>query len=194
LDWIVMKCLEKDRTRRYDTATSLARDVERYLHDEPVEACPPSAAYRLRKFARKYRMPVMVAAAFALLLVLGVVVSAWQAVRAMRAEREAVAKSDLARDAEQEANGKRQEAEVAQERARTAEASSRRLYYATSMNLVQVAWESYNMLALRDLLDETAAFPQRGFEWYYWQRLCRVEHPTLVLKQAKLPGFSGRKS
>ena len=41
LDWIVMKCLEKDRTRRYDTANSLARDVERYLHDEPVEACPP---------------------------------------------------------------------------------------------------------------------------------------------------------
>ena len=51
LDWIVMKCLEKDRTRRYETASGLARDVQRYLDDEPVEACPPSAAYRLRKFA-----------------------------------------------------------------------------------------------------------------------------------------------
>src|SRR5205823_9285143 len=53
LDWIVMRCLEKDRTRRYETANGLARDVERYLKDEPVEACPPSAGYRLRKFARK---------------------------------------------------------------------------------------------------------------------------------------------
>ena len=50
-----MKALEKDRTRRYETASSLARDVERYLADEPVEACPPSAAYRFRKFARKHR-------------------------------------------------------------------------------------------------------------------------------------------
>ena len=53
LDWIVMKCLEKDRNRRYETANSLARDIERYLHDEPVQACPPSAAYRFRKFARR---------------------------------------------------------------------------------------------------------------------------------------------
>src|SRR3989442_8302753 len=52
IDWIVMKCLEKDRSRRYDTASGLARDVERYLHDEPVEACPPSAGYKLKKLAR----------------------------------------------------------------------------------------------------------------------------------------------
>ena len=52
LDWIVMRCLEKDRTRRYETASGLARDVQRYLNDEPVEACPPSPAYRLQKFAR----------------------------------------------------------------------------------------------------------------------------------------------
>src|SRR5262249_58562285 len=49
LDWVVMKCLEKDRARRYDTASNLARDVERFLKDEPVEARPPSACYRLRK-------------------------------------------------------------------------------------------------------------------------------------------------
>src|SRR5262249_23212269 len=55
LDWIVMKALEKDRTRRYETANGLARDIQRYLADEPVEACPPSAGYKLRKFARKYR-------------------------------------------------------------------------------------------------------------------------------------------
>src|SRR5262249_36146361 len=53
LDWIVMKCLEKDRSRRYETANGLARDVQRYLADEVVEARPPSASYRLRKLARR---------------------------------------------------------------------------------------------------------------------------------------------
>jgi serine/threonine protein kinase/Flp pilus assembly protein TadD len=55
LDWIVMKALEKDRNRRYETANGLAHDIERYLHDEPVQACPPSAAYRIRKFVRRNR-------------------------------------------------------------------------------------------------------------------------------------------
>src|SRR5262249_41854301 len=55
LDWIVMKELEKVRGPRYETASGFARDIERYLADEPVEACPPSAAYKLRKFARKNR-------------------------------------------------------------------------------------------------------------------------------------------
>src|SRR5262249_1539080 len=86
LDWIVMKALEKDRTRRYETANGLARDIERYLADEPVEACPPSAGYRLKKFARKYKKSLTMSAAFALLLVAGVVASTWQAVRATRAE------------------------------------------------------------------------------------------------------------
>ena len=68
LDWIVMKCLEKDRNRRYDSAASVAGDVERYLADEPVQACPPSATYRMRKFVRRNK----VAAAFMVLLTAGV--------------------------------------------------------------------------------------------------------------------------
>src|SRR5207248_10503177 len=55
LDWIVMKSLEKDRNRRYESASALAADVERYLHDDPVQACPPSAWYRFRKFARRHK-------------------------------------------------------------------------------------------------------------------------------------------
>jgi tetratricopeptide (TPR) repeat protein len=86
LDWIVMKCLEKDRSRRYETANDLARDIECYLRDEPVEASPPGAGYRLRKFARRHRTALATAAAFVLLLLVGGVVSAWQAVRATRAE------------------------------------------------------------------------------------------------------------
>ena len=58
LDWIVMKCLEKDRTRRYDTANALAMEIERHLNNEPVLAGPPSGAYRLRKFVRRNRVLV----------------------------------------------------------------------------------------------------------------------------------------
>src|SRR6187200_3048183 len=59
LDWIVMKALEKDRNRRYETANGFAADVQRYLADEPVQACPPSAGYRLRKFVRRNKGPVL---------------------------------------------------------------------------------------------------------------------------------------
>jgi non-specific serine/threonine protein kinase/serine/threonine-protein kinase len=62
LDWIVMKCLEKDRNRRYETPSSLVRDIERYLRDEPVQACPPSTVYRLRKYVRRNRVPLTFAA------------------------------------------------------------------------------------------------------------------------------------
>jgi len=99
LDWIVMKCLEKDRNRRYETANSLAMDVERYLHDEPVLACPPSLGYRLRKFARKYRTLLRIAGAFVVLLVLAAAVSTWQAVRATRERDRAEASFRMARDA-----------------------------------------------------------------------------------------------
>jgi eukaryotic-like serine/threonine-protein kinase len=60
LDWIVMKCLDKDRTRRYETADGLARDLQRYLADEPVEACPPSAGYRLAKYLRRHGRAILV--------------------------------------------------------------------------------------------------------------------------------------
>jgi serine/threonine protein kinase/tetratricopeptide (TPR) repeat protein len=86
LDWIVMKCLEKDRSRRYETANGLARDLERYLHDEPVQACPPSTGYRLRKFVRRNKVPVLAASLIVLALLAGIAGSTWQAVRATQAE------------------------------------------------------------------------------------------------------------
>lgn len=96
LDWIVMKCLEKDRARRYETANSLAREIERYLHDEPVEACPPSASYRLRKLMRKHRTALNLLAFVLAVLVVGAGVSVWLAVRATLAERQALAERDRA--------------------------------------------------------------------------------------------------
>ncbi len=69
LDWIVLKALEKDRNRRYETAVDFAKDVQRYLTDEPVAACPPSTGYRVRKFARKHRTLLASVTAFVGLLV-----------------------------------------------------------------------------------------------------------------------------
>jgi serine/threonine protein kinase/tetratricopeptide (TPR) repeat protein len=92
LDWIVLRCLEKDRTRRYETANGLAADVRRHLADEPVLAGPPTARYRLRKFVRRNRSQVVAAGALLALLVLGVVGTSLGMVRAQReadrAERE----------------------------------------------------------------------------------------------------------
>jgi hypothetical protein len=92
LDWIVIRCLEKDRARRYDTASGLARDVERYLKDEPVEARPPSALYRFGKFARRNRAALLTTALVAAALVVGLALSTWQAVRATEAEELATAR------------------------------------------------------------------------------------------------------
>ncbi len=89
LDWIVMRALEKDRNRRYETANGFAADVQRYLSGETVQAVPPSAVYRLQKFARKNRALLTTVGAFVGLLFVAAVVSSWLAVRAMHAEVEA---------------------------------------------------------------------------------------------------------
>jgi len=86
LDWIVMKCLEKDRTRRYETASGLASDIRNYLHHEPVVARPPTAAYRFGKLIRRNKLAVAAAAVVAMALIAGTVVSLWQATRAQRSE------------------------------------------------------------------------------------------------------------
>jgi serine/threonine protein kinase/tetratricopeptide (TPR) repeat protein len=101
LDWIVMKCLEKDRNRRYETASALAADLERYLHDERVHACPPTIGYRLRKFARRNKHALVTLAALGVLLVTAVVGlaiglvtvnRAWDSTRqALHAEQDALA-------------------------------------------------------------------------------------------------------
>src|SRR5262249_32218247 len=89
--WIVMKCLEKDRSRRYETAIGLALDAQRYLADEPVLACPPSAGYRLRKYARKHKKLLATVGAFVVLLVVATVSSIGLASWALRERNHAEA-------------------------------------------------------------------------------------------------------
>ena len=189
LDWIVMKALEKNRWRRYETAVGLARDIERHLNDEAVEACPPSAGYRLRKFASKHRAPMVTASSIAVLLILGALVSTWQAVRARQAEDRAVLEAARVRRAEQqtgverdkavaaervavdsqrESDAKRREAEIARE-------SLRRSLYASDIQLAHAAWKSGTITGMRELLEGQKPRPGesdlRGFEWHYLSRL-----------------------
>ena len=80
-----MKCLEKDRTRRYDTANGLAMDLQRYLANEPVVARPPSPLYRIQKAWQRNKIVFTAATVVAIALIVGTGVSSWQAVRATRA-------------------------------------------------------------------------------------------------------------
>jgi serine/threonine protein kinase len=102
LDWIVLKALEKDRNRRYETANAFALDVQRYLADEPVEARPPTLGYRLGKAVRKHKVGLSVACAFVLLLAAGLAASVWQAARARQAEGLMQLERDRALDAQKE--------------------------------------------------------------------------------------------
>ena len=85
LDWIVMKALEKDRNRRYQTANGFARDIERYLADEPVEACPPSAGYRLGKLLKRHRTAAIAASLVLLSLLLGMAGTTYGLIAAQKA-------------------------------------------------------------------------------------------------------------
>jgi len=95
LDWIVMKAIEKDRTRRYESASAFGEDIQRHLRYEPVAAGPPSALYKARKFVRRNRTLVTGASAVALALVLGVVGTTWQA-RAAESARQRAEQRDQA--------------------------------------------------------------------------------------------------
>ena len=134
LDWVVMKCLEKHRERRYETANGLARDVQRYLADEAVEARPPSAGYRFSKFLRRHRGPVLAASLVLLALVLGIVGTTFGMIRADRAradeakqrgiaeanETKALVAVEAERQAKDREAEQRQKAEKARDRTRQA--------------------------------------------------------------------------
>ncbi len=164
LDWIVLKCLEKDRTRRYETASGLVMDIQRYLDGEAVLARPPSTLYRLRKFVRRNKAVAAVAA----IVVLAAMVSVRQAVRATRAEREqsrlrTVAQAALRLEAHQ-----RQRAEAEQ-------MAALRRAYNSDMNLVQQALAAHNYGRVVGLLSryqpEVEAPDFRQWEWrYFWNQ------------------------
>ena len=174
LDSIVMKCLEKDRTRRYETANGLAADLQRHLDHEPVIARPPSVGYRFFKAWQRHKLAFAAVAAVIATLVLGIVMTTWQAIEANHA-RSAEKAQRLRADAEK--------------------ADARRLLYGADMSLAQQAWEENNIGRLQQLLKETEQWPDRGFEWYYWQRQLHLPlktfvHPSLATAGAFSPDGS----
>jgi WD40 repeat protein len=127
LDWIVMKCLEKDRTRRYETANGVAADVRRYLENEPVQAGPPTASYKLRKFIMKHRVGAAAGAAVALSLILGIVGTSAAMVWALAARSREMQLYRIADDARRDALDKLWGSHVSRARAhRTGSQSGRR--------------------------------------------------------------------
>jgi WD40 repeat protein/serine/threonine protein kinase/tetratricopeptide (TPR) repeat protein len=190
LDWMVMKALEKDRARRYETANGFAADVLRYLADEPVSACPPSAAYRFRKFARRNKGALAVAGIALSALVLGTIglaVSNVIVTRERNAKAQALTEKVQALAEKQTALGEK-EAALAQAQANYTEAKrqeriakkqellARRRFYAAQMNLAMQAWHDGEVPRVLELLEGQRPGPDeedlRGFEWYYLWRLC----------------------
>jgi WD40 repeat protein/serine/threonine protein kinase len=178
LDWIVMKALEKDRTRRYETANGLARDIERHLNSEPVTARPPSRLYKFQKLVRRNKAVFAGVAVVAAGLVMGLTVSAVSLVRERQARRVAVAA---------------QEKEAALRRQVQAQA------YASDMSLAQQALAMNDLGRARRLLEAHRPAPGeldlRGWEWrYLWQEcqsdalgeLCR--YPNSAYSVAYSPG------
>jgi WD40 repeat protein len=155
-DWIVMKCLEKNRERRYETVGALAADVQRYLNDEPVQACPPSVVYRVRKFVRRHWRSLAGATVVTLLLL---------AVMATLVDKNVVLQ---------------QQNQVISER----EKSLRRLLYVADMRMAHEAWQQGEPERMRALLaryePEDGKEDLRTFAWHYLHHLSLQPPPEVL--------------
>jgi serine/threonine protein kinase/WD40 repeat protein len=178
LDWIVMKCLEKDRTRRYETANGLAADLKRHLNNEPVVARPPSTAYRFQKAVRRNKLVFTAGGAVGLALLLGIIATTLQSVRASRARKEALAarrqaeaNAEKAVVAQSNEAKLREQAEAARRQAQADELTARQRAYASDMNVAKQALAGSNLGRALDLLNRQRPRPGqkdlRGWEWRY---------------------------
>jgi eukaryotic-like serine/threonine-protein kinase len=148
VDWMVMKCLEKDRNRRYETANALAQDIEHYLHDEPVQACPPSASYSFRKFVRRHKAAFLAgtAVAVAMLVAVGSLIGGVFVLAASNAK-------------------------VKNEQQQTAHALEREqdTSYIQRIALAEREQAAGNVGRAEELLDE-CPLDRRGWEWHFLKR------------------------
>jgi WD40 repeat protein/serine/threonine protein kinase len=168
LDWIVMKALEKDRNRRYETATALAADVLRYLHDEPVLACPPSAWYRVRKFARRNKAGVLAATS----VVLGTLLAVAGLASAVLVLAASNAQINREKEQTNEALGRQKEAN---------EKLLQALYF---HHIAQAHHQALanNWGPVEESLDGCPP-ALRKWEWHYLKRLCHAKPLKLSLDQ-----------
>jgi WD40 repeat protein/serine/threonine protein kinase len=183
LDWIVMKALEKDRNRRYESATALAKDVERHLRGDAVEACPPTLGYRLRKAYKRNRTAVWVASAVACAVAVAAIgfVEASLRTRQARFAEASRVEAEAARDL---AAARSAEAEAARE-------ALARVEYARTVDLAYREFHT-NRLERAKELHGACAERFRGWEWRYLARLFHPEdvcltHPSGVRAAALSP-------
>jgi hypothetical protein len=184
LDWIVMKCLEKDRTRRYETANGLAADLKRHLNNEPVVARPPSAAYKFQKAFRRNKLVFTAATAVVAALLVGISVSVWQAARATKARIQADASRQSAQASEQKAVAAQANEAQLRKQAEAGRLISRRQAYASDMNALQSALGLHNLGRARTLLNrhrpEPGEVDLRGWEWRYLWQLCQSDAQSVL--------------
>ncbi len=209
LDWIVMKAIEKERSRRYETPNAFADDIQRYLNQEAIVARPASTAYRLKKFTQRNFAAVASGFAIAAALLLGTFASTWMAIReynantlAQKMAAEADAQFKNAVSAKVDAENERTAAEKLSleligknEELKEQKDAQRRTAYIGQMNLIQKAWDANQFDRVRDLLNATRPGPgesdERGLEWYFWQRRIHPEEDAVkVATRIKASTFS----
>jgi serine/threonine protein kinase len=179
LDWIVMRALDKDRNRRYETANAFAADIGHYLHDEPVQAGPPGVAYRLRKFARRHRGPVLAAALVLAALVAGVFGTTMALVRAVKSEQDAL-------KGWAEANANAQKANAAAEREREARKRADNARHALQMDLASDLCARYDVSEAERVLDDVDGPFQQTWEQRHLRDWCQRKAFTLPAHQGEV--------
>ena len=169
LDWIVMKAMDKDRDRRYESASALAADVGRYLRGEPVEACPPTFLYRLRKLSQRNKALLTTTVLVSLAIIVGTAVSVWQAIEATQARRLADDRLIDANDLLRREDFALREAQKERDLARKNSEHSRQLLYVGDMRLASQSWQRNDVARMRELLSrhvpQAGEADLRGFEW-----------------------------
>ena len=178
LDWIVIKALEKDRTRRYDTPSALAEDVQRYLSDETIKARSPSRAYRLAKFWRRHRRGAVATTVVVLLLLSSAVFSGYWGIRATLAEADLLRKTEEAIAFGKSENELRERAEAAETEARTQLHLARRMQYASDFRHASSLLNN-GQLHVGGMVLATTQTLQRDWEFDWLQRTLRPWQTSL---------------
>ncbi|MBX3735017.1 MAG: serine/threonine protein kinase [Verrucomicrobiae bacterium] len=187
LDWIVMKCLEKDRSRRYETANGLAADLRRHLDNEPVTARPPSTAYRLQKAWRRNRLAYSAGAAVVVVLAVALVFTLVSGHRTRAALRHAEAARAAEESQRRLAQAERVRADQQRIAAEANQLDSRRRAYAAAIVLAQQALAQDDLGRTRNLLIGQRPQPGerdlRGWEWRYLWGLARPDAHEILVQQ-----------
>ena len=175
VETICLKCLEKDPTRRYQSAAALAADLHRWLTGHPIEARPVSRTERVWRWCHRNPTVASLNAVVVLVLLTGMAVSSFFAMQSAARNRDLQKQTTRANNKADEALSSARQTEFEKDRADTKASEARRSLYDSRMNLVQAAWEDSRIIRVLNLLKEQEPEPGeqdlRGFEWHYWNRL-----------------------